>query len=125
MCSKRCAKPVRPGNSFAGPTWYHRLTATSGSRWSSERMTSRPFSSLYFSNFSCGVSSGAGLAAGFFVCVGAGAFFAPDAVDCAGAACCAADGIAKIQNAAAPSDKTLFEYAFIKVPFDWTQIELN
>ena len=31
MCSKRCAKPVRPGSSLAGPTWYQRLTATIGS----------------------------------------------------------------------------------------------
>ena len=32
MCSNRCAKPVRPAASFAGPTWYHKFTATSGNR---------------------------------------------------------------------------------------------
>ena len=34
MCSNRCAKPVRPGRSFFEPTWYQRLTATSGRRGS-------------------------------------------------------------------------------------------
>src|SRR3954464_1403873 len=43
MCSKRCAKPVRPGGSFADPTWYHRLTATIGAVWSSESVTKSPF----------------------------------------------------------------------------------
>src|SRR5215471_21317297 len=49
MCSNKCANPVRPGFSYIGPTWYHRFTATRGRRWSSERMTSSPFASLYFS----------------------------------------------------------------------------
>src|SRR5712692_4539608 len=77
MCSNRCAKPVRPGNSFAGPTWYHKFTATIGSRWSSEKITSSPFSSLYFSNFNCGTTRAAGFAATFAgACPGAlaGAF---------------------------------------------------
>jgi hypothetical protein len=30
MCSKRCAKPVRPGFSFFEPTWYHSDTCTIG-----------------------------------------------------------------------------------------------
>src|SRR5260370_40737778 len=63
MCSNRCANPVRPGNSFAGPTWYHKFTATIGSRRSSEKITSSPFSSLYFANFNCGTTRAAGFAA--------------------------------------------------------------
>src|SRR5439155_17189878 len=62
----RWAKPVRPGFSLAGPTWYHRFTATSGRRWSSLRMTSSPFLSLYFSNLMVGalwVVAGAALVA--------------------------------------------------------------
>src|SRR5215207_10081517 len=43
MCSKRWAKPVRPGRSFADPTWYQRLTATIGAVWSSESVTNSPF----------------------------------------------------------------------------------
>src|SRR5436309_8880438 len=50
MCSNRCANPVRPGRSFAGPTWYQRFTETSGSVRSSDKITSSPFFSLYFSN---------------------------------------------------------------------------
>src|SRR6185436_7320528 len=50
MCSKRCAKPVRPAFSLAGPTWYQMFTETSGRVWSSERTTSKPFFNLYFSN---------------------------------------------------------------------------
>ena len=52
MCSNRCAKPVRPAVSLAGPTWYQRLTATIGRRLSLRRMTSRPFGSVYFSKSS-------------------------------------------------------------------------
>src|SRR5215469_9935551 len=58
MCSNRWAKPVRPGFSYMGPTWYQRLTATSGRRWSSDRITSRPFCSLYFSYLICGQVAG-------------------------------------------------------------------
>jgi hypothetical protein len=29
-CSKRWANPVRPGFSFAEPTWYHTFTVTIG-----------------------------------------------------------------------------------------------
>src|SRR5678816_2764685 len=43
MCSNRWAKPVRPGRSFAEPTWYHRFTATIGAVWSSDRVTNSPF----------------------------------------------------------------------------------
>ena len=56
MCSKRCANPVRPGSSLAGPTWYQRLTATMGTRASRLRITSRPFGSVYFSNAMRGMS---------------------------------------------------------------------
>ena len=45
MCSKRCAKPVRPGFSRAEPTWYQVLTETSGAEWSSWTITVRPFAS--------------------------------------------------------------------------------
>ena len=64
MCSNRCAKPVRPGSSFAGPTWYQMFTATSGSRWSSDRITSRPLGSVYFSNAIFGTSVCRDVAAG-------------------------------------------------------------
>ena len=50
MCSKRCAKPVRPGFSFFEPTWYHWFTWTIGSFRSTWRMTWRPLGSVYFSN---------------------------------------------------------------------------
>src|SRR5215207_10625664 len=43
MCSKRWAKPVRPGRSFADPTWYQRFTATIGAVWSSDSVTNSPF----------------------------------------------------------------------------------
>src|SRR2546423_3506346 len=43
MCSKRCAKPVRPGVSFFEPTWYQTLTPTMGVEWSSWKMTRSPF----------------------------------------------------------------------------------
>src|SRR5918999_1310013 len=45
MCSNRCANPVRPGRSFAEPTWYQRFTATMGAVWSSESVTNSPFGS--------------------------------------------------------------------------------
>src|SRR5437867_219081 len=51
-CSKRCAKPVWPAFSFAGPVWYQMFTPTIGSWWSSWRMTSSPFGRVYFSNSS-------------------------------------------------------------------------
>jgi len=35
--------------SFTAPTWYQRSTATTGARWSSERITVSPFGSRYFS----------------------------------------------------------------------------
>ncbi len=41
--------PVRPASSLAGPTWYQRLTATTGRRLSWRRMTSSPLPSTYFS----------------------------------------------------------------------------
>src|SRR5262245_56673743 len=67
MCSKRCAKPVRPGRSFLEPTWYQRLTWTIGSFRSTCRMTCRPLGSVYFSNSTFGTApaaaaGGAGLA---------------------------------------------------------------
>ena len=42
-CSKRCAKPVRPGCSFFEPTWYQSCTWTIGVEWSSCRTTQSPF----------------------------------------------------------------------------------
>src|SRR5437762_10936038 len=86
-------------------------------------MTSRPFCSLYFSNLSCGTSSGAGLGAAFCVCGAAGAFFAVCGAACDEADCCPAEAIAKTKNAAAPSIKTFLSCSFIKVSFqmdtDW------
>src|SRR5205085_9636373 len=43
ICSNRWAKPVRPGRSFAEPTWYQRFTATIGAVWSSDSVTKSPF----------------------------------------------------------------------------------
>ena len=42
MCSKRWAKPVRPGFSSFEPTRYQRLTATTGVLWSSWSSTVNP-----------------------------------------------------------------------------------
>src|ERR1700738_3254259 len=58
MCSKRWAKPVRPGRSLSGPTWYQRSTATRGRRWSSCRRTTSPLGMVYFSYFSSGTFKG-------------------------------------------------------------------
>ena len=63
MCSKRCAKPVRPGFSFFEPTWNHWLTWTIGSLRSTCRISCRPFGSMYFSNSIFG-AAGAADAAG-------------------------------------------------------------
>src|SRR5207253_7079090 len=54
MCSNRWANPLRPGVWLAAPTWYQMSTATWGRRWSSLRITVRPFGSLYFSNLISG-----------------------------------------------------------------------
>src|SRR5438105_15350287 len=94
MCSNKCAKPVRPGASFAGPTWYQRFTATMGKRWSSLTMTVSPFGNLKVSYFSVGMpeAEGAVLAAADDDFAGAVADFCPagTAVDfLAGAAVCA------------------------------------
>ncbi len=50
MCSKRCAKPVRPGRSFRDPTPYHRLTATTGTDGSRDSTTLSPLPRLNRSN---------------------------------------------------------------------------
>ncbi len=55
MCSNRWAKPVWPGRSFFEPTWYQRLTATSGRDGSRCRTTLSPLSSVWRS-----IASGAG-----------------------------------------------------------------
>ena len=47
MCSKRWAKPVRPGLSRPEPTWYHIFTLTIGVEWSSCRMTLSPLSRIW------------------------------------------------------------------------------
>src|SRR2546425_12915975 len=117
MCSNKWAKPVRPGNSFAGPTWYHKFTATMGKRWSSERMTSRPFSSLYFSNFSCGTSSGADLATAGFAAVCAGAF----AGDPAGV--CADNEFAQASKANKPNDNAFLRRSLIACPLEMAQYD--
>ena len=64
MCSKRCAKPVRPGFSFLDPTWNHWFTCTIGSLRSTCRMTWSPFGSVYFSNSILGTDEGDAEAAG-------------------------------------------------------------
>src|SRR6185295_929416 len=61
-CSKRCAKPVRPVFSRAEPTWYHMFVETSGTVWSSWRITVRPFdsvNSVYGSSIFGGAGAGA------------------------------------------------------------------
>ena len=45
-CSNRCANPVRPGFSCADPASYQTLTVSSGTVWSSWRMTRSPFGSV-------------------------------------------------------------------------------
>ena len=60
MCSKRCAKPVRPGFSFFEPTWNHWLTWTIGSLRSTCRMTCRPLGSVNFSNSTFGTAEACG-----------------------------------------------------------------
>ena len=42
MCSKRWAKPERPGGSSRLPTWYATCTLTVGLEWVSTVMTCRP-----------------------------------------------------------------------------------
>src|SRR6266508_4068131 len=89
MCSKRCAKPVRPTFSFFDPTWNHSFTCTIGSLRSMCRITCSPFGSVNFSKASFGVSAfaeaaalttalavlaGAGGVAGAGVLAGAGVF---------------------------------------------------
>src|SRR4026209_858011 len=44
-CSKRCANPVRPGDSSFDPPWYHTPTATSGLDRSTCRITGSPLAS--------------------------------------------------------------------------------
>src|SRR5665213_694345 len=60
-CSNRCAKPVRPVFSRAEPTWYHMFVDTSGTAWSSCRITVRPFGSVncvYGTSIFCCASAG-------------------------------------------------------------------
>src|SRR5258708_33667744 len=77
-CSKRWAKPVRPGFSFFEPTWYQVLTATTGVLWSSCTSTVRPLgrTNLVYLMSGIGIDAGSGaLAAGFsaaLVCAAAG-----------------------------------------------------
>src|SRR4051812_3114214 len=93
MCSNKCAKPVRPGASFAGPTWYQRFTATIGKRWSSLTMTVSPLGNLKVSYFSVGtpeVEAAALVAAVLVAALAADFCAAGAAVDfLAGAAVCA------------------------------------
>src|SRR5579859_535016 len=80
-------------------------------------MTTRPFCSLYFSNLSCGTSSGAALGAAFCICGVDGDFVALCEAGCEEAAFRPAEADAKIKNAPAPSNKTCLSDAFIKVSF--------
>src|SRR4029077_4303811 len=60
--SNRGAKPVRPVFSRAEPTWYHMFVETSGTVWSSWRITVRPFesvNSVYGSSIFEGAGAGA------------------------------------------------------------------
>ena len=67
MCSKRCAKPVRPAFSFFEPTWNHWFTFTIGSLRSTWRITWSPFGSVYFSNSIFGMAAArAAVAEAFF-----------------------------------------------------------
>src|SRR5438094_19882 len=96
---------------------FHKLTATIGKRWSSERMTTSPFCSLYFSNLSCGTSSGAGLGAALCACGLATDFVELCDAGCEVAGFCPAEPAAKIKNAPAASNNTRLSDAFIKVSF--------
>src|ERR1700752_2774593 len=80
-------------------------------------MTTSPFCNLYFSNWSCGTSSGAGLRAAFCVCGLAADFVELCDAGCEGAGFCPAKPAAKIKNAPAPSNNTRLSNAFIKVSF--------
>ncbi len=53
MCSKKCAKPVRPGFSFFDPTWYHSSTWTMGVDLSWCSTTTMPLGSTsrWYSSF--------------------------------------------------------------------------
>src|SRR5215470_4965997 len=77
-------------------------------------MTTSPFCSLYFSNLSCGTSSGAALGTAFCVCAVAGDFVGLCAPGCDGSGFCAWEAGARIKN---PSNKTRLSNAFIKVSF--------
>ena len=46
MCSNKCADPVRPGRSSPDPTWYQMFTDTTGTEWSSWRITCKPLGSV-------------------------------------------------------------------------------
>src|SRR6266700_1900443 len=90
-------------------------------------MTTSPFCSLYFSNLSCGTSSGAGLGASFCVCGLATDFAELCDAGCEGAGFCPAEPAAKIKNAPAPSNNTRLSNAFIKVSFQngYTSIQVD
>src|SRR6266404_5733992 len=93
-------------------------------------MTSSPFSNLYFSNFSCGTSSGAGLAAASlaeadFAGVCAGVFAVDWGLAFAGvfdgACACASAHLAK-HKIISPSVKTLRKKCFITASFQMETI---
>src|SRR6187455_2881058 len=77
MCSNRWAKPVRPAASFAGPTWYQVLTATTGSSGRRLTITCRPLGSVNVSTATRGTCTGA---AARLPAAGAGAGFCADEV---------------------------------------------
>src|SRR5690242_491257 len=80
-------------------------------------MTTSPFCSLYLSNLSCGISSGADLGAAFCACDVVGVFVELCEAGCEGAGFWAGAAAAKIKTAPAPSNKTRLSKAFIKVSF--------
>src|SRR4029079_13668066 len=58
MCSKRWAKPVRPGRSFFEPTWYQRLTATRGRLRSRGKTTRRAVPRVCWETRRAGLAKG-------------------------------------------------------------------
>src|SRR6266478_9015626 len=84
-------------------------------------MTSSPFSNLYFSNFSCGTSSAAGLAAAALAEAGfagtcEGVFAVARGAGFAGDCVCASANLAK-GNIISPSVKTLRKKCLITASF--------
>src|SRR6266700_8039249 len=82
-------------------------------------MTSRPFSSWYFSNFSCGTSSDAGLVPGGLVPACAGAL----AGDAAGF--CADHAFAQASKASKPNDNAFLGRSPMTVSFRYDDMTIR